>query len=478
MKKDIPLYQTIYHKVVDRILVGSYKKGDRLASEQQIHAKYNVGYTSIRRAMHMLQQDGFISSEERKRPVVLYDPDQPDSQKLLHSIFVQRCDAHLDCYNAMPHIIPGIACMGAGKSDKALLEGLDALSSAPLKQFATQSDLREHAHRYISLVIRQAGNELAEDMFYQCLGFDKLRRIVMPGASLLPGEAQNTLSFLRHLTSLIRQGNLDELHTLLFFFFRQSYFELARQYASVERVYSPDYPPLEFCWNVRQAPTPLYRRVAYDLLRTAQASGFVPGDYFPSEAALMKQYDVAGITIRNALALLASMGFAQAVNGVGTRFISEYCYSSQTNDYLQEYFEALEIFSACGRSLAYTLGGILSPGDIASLKEDAAAYRSRNGLLVRMLGKFIDKTPIHAQRDILDQLQSRMIFGLFINDPQHGSMQQAYLEQMYRQAVDCLEQLEKRNTDEFATRFSALFDATYQSSRARLADLQKAPLCR
>ena len=71
MEKEIPLYQMIYNKLVNRILLGLYPKGYRLSSVEKIRERFGVGYTSIRRALRLLHQEGFIRLEERRRPVAV-----------------------------------------------------------------------------------------------------------------------------------------------------------------------------------------------------------------------------------------------------------------------------------------------------------------------------------------------------------------------------------------------------------------------
>ena len=67
MEKSIPLYKLLYNKIVNRILTGLYPKDYLLSSMQKIHAEHDIGYTSIRKAMHLLQQENFIQLEERRR---------------------------------------------------------------------------------------------------------------------------------------------------------------------------------------------------------------------------------------------------------------------------------------------------------------------------------------------------------------------------------------------------------------------------
>lgn len=67
---------------------------------------------------------------------------------------------------------------------------------------------------------------------------------------------------------------------------------------------------------------PVYRQIA-DVLRGAIESGkLAPGERIPSEAELMRRFDVAQGTVRNALGLLRGEGLVQAEHGRGV-FVRE-----------------------------------------------------------------------------------------------------------------------------------------------------------
>lgn len=473
MEKEIPLYMTIYHKVVNRILVGFYRKGQRLSSAQKVHDQYGVGYTSIRRAMRLLQEDGFIRLEERKSPEVIFDPEDPKCQALRWQIFLRRCGAHLDCYRAMPYLVPGMAALGAARRSDALLEELDGFSGAGPAELSTRSGLLMHVHAYVRRLIGGAGSGLADDLIYQLLGFDELRCIVLESGPLMPGEAENALSWLAHLTDLVRRDEVEEVHALLSHCYRQMACELERVFRDVDRSALTG-RSLEFSWYVRQSPTPLYRKIAYDLLRRAQADNLSPGDSFPPEAALVERYGVAGVTIRSALALLGELGFARTINGVGTQFAADYRYSAKADEHVREYFESLELLAACARALALSAAPRLGRADVDALRAGAADYRERNGLLVWLFNRLLTFVPPNpALGNIIDQLEGRLIFGLYLNDPAHGPLQQRYHEATYLSVLECLARLERREARAFAERFSGLFDETLRASRARLARLRE-----
>ncbi|MEU0239703.1 GntR family transcriptional regulator [Nocardiopsis sp. NPDC006198] len=68
-------------------------------------------------------------------------------------------------------------------------------------------------------------------------------------------------------------------------------------------------------------PTPSqYRRIAAELRERIAGGDLVPGDALPSEAALVRQYDVSRGTARQALSELEGTGLVIAVHGKG-RFV-------------------------------------------------------------------------------------------------------------------------------------------------------------
>lgn len=67
-------------------------------------------------------------------------------------------------------------------------------------------------------------------------------------------------------------------------------------------------------------PPSQYRRIAAELRERIASGDLAPGDALPSEAALVRQYDVSRGTARQALSELEGTGFVIAVHGKG-RFV-------------------------------------------------------------------------------------------------------------------------------------------------------------
>lgn len=471
MEKEIPLYRMIYNKIVNRILVGLYPKGYLLGSVQKIHEEYQIGYTSIRRAMRLLQQEGFIRLEERRRPMVVFDEADPRCRELRWRVFLSRRETHLDCYRALPCLLPGLVQLGARRCTPKLLEALEALCAQPETRFATRNDLLVLVYTWQALVVRQADNDLAMDLFLQTRGFDDLRYIVMPAEELMPGEAHALLQYLGYWTKLLRQGDLDSLHTLVSIFCQQSRCALERQFRPLaELPESRQVHPVEFNWYVCQSPTPLYKKIAGDLLRTVQLEGMEAGDSFASEAALMEQYGVAAVTVRAALALLNSLGVAQTANGVGTLFTGTCACTPEAQPYIRECCESLDILTGCSGALALAAAQRLSREEKTALRAQAQTRRSREGLVLWMLRQFVGAVPSRALENIFDQLETRYIFGLYVSGLPGAPGQAEQREEVWRKVMDCLDRLEE-DGDGFAAGFSALCQQRRQELRTRLEPL-------
>lgn len=68
----------------------------------------------------------------------------------------------------------------------------------------------------------------------------------------------------------------------------------------------------------RDVPVPLYHQVKVAILREIEGGRWSPGDQLPTENELGEQFHVSKITIRQALAALAQLGYIRREQGRGT----------------------------------------------------------------------------------------------------------------------------------------------------------------
>lgn len=60
----IPLYVTVYETISEWLKEGKYKPGDKLPGENILAEQLNVSRGTLRQAMLLLQEDGFIVNQQ------------------------------------------------------------------------------------------------------------------------------------------------------------------------------------------------------------------------------------------------------------------------------------------------------------------------------------------------------------------------------------------------------------------------------
>ncbi len=73
-KNDKALYLKAYRKLRDLIIHGYYKNGDKIMSEAELANQMGIGRTSLRTALVLLSEDGYIKTFQGKGTYVVYDP--------------------------------------------------------------------------------------------------------------------------------------------------------------------------------------------------------------------------------------------------------------------------------------------------------------------------------------------------------------------------------------------------------------------
>ena len=61
---DLPKYEMAYRTILDRIKAGRYTVGSRMPTEGELAAHFGISRVTIRRALDMLVQDGFVESKQ------------------------------------------------------------------------------------------------------------------------------------------------------------------------------------------------------------------------------------------------------------------------------------------------------------------------------------------------------------------------------------------------------------------------------
>lgn len=102
--KGCPLYIEAYRKIRELIVSGYCKKGDKFLSEAELAGIIGIGRTSLRTALVLLYEDGYLKTYQGKGTYVVYNPpkgtqDYPSNYLLPRQRLKNICDNVSVLYN-------------------------------------------------------------------------------------------------------------------------------------------------------------------------------------------------------------------------------------------------------------------------------------------------------------------------------------------------------------------------------------------
>jgi len=190
-----------YGRILKAIITSELKPGEPVA-EIQIAERFGFGRTPVREAVKRLENEGFISSSERKKRVYILFP------KDIEEIFTLK--------QAIESIVSAKAATLAGQQDKEDLENLlgeiDALKSEPNTDQFVQKwlDLDVRFHR---LLFKMAQNSRAESIIDNLnLQF---RRIKL-GMMVLEGRVEKAIHEHSEIGRAVLAGDSEAASRLMY----------------------------------------------------------------------------------------------------------------------------------------------------------------------------------------------------------------------------------------------------------------------
>lgn len=92
-KKGMPSYIPIYNQLYEDIISGMYEKGSLLPSEHILSEKYHVSRNTLRQALTILNQDGYIYKKQGKGTFVSYDKEKKQKDKIYNFLTEDALEA-------------------------------------------------------------------------------------------------------------------------------------------------------------------------------------------------------------------------------------------------------------------------------------------------------------------------------------------------------------------------------------------------
>ncbi|MDO4273818.1 MAG: GntR family transcriptional regulator [Eubacteriales bacterium] len=310
MKNDVVMYEKVYKILKNKIECGLLPGGMKLPSRANLCREFQTSEKTIRRALKMLEQEGFVETMKRRRPVVAYHYADPYHAGVLS---LEKADA-----SAANDILKTgvLLCYPVNGKGMALCNGEEwQIPDTIVGQMDPEkpTEFWRLSNRLWRFFISRNENEFILRAV-DSLGFAEL--------DPLPGTHEMREVYLSALKELIHTlkagGNPQEVHFDDLFELYRFLTESAEE-VPVRRV-RPDSPMRVGTKGLEQTlrrGQERYSSVYLDLLGLIAVGYYQPGERLPSHEELQSMYNVSIDTTIKAIQTLQEWGVVTATRGKG-----------------------------------------------------------------------------------------------------------------------------------------------------------------
>lgn len=472
MKAETHLYEMVYQSMLTQFYNGTLRCGHSLPSQQVLCRQYNIGITTIRKVMRMLEENGFIRTASGKRAVVCFN----DKDQAYISTLLRRRESISDVCRGLEILMPSIYVAGA-----RLYTAYDKLeASLPAAGRETDSykpyiQINQFLTEFLIPLNNPVILDLRSDMeHYAWIPYLSVSDMAYP-YTLTEGYA---CSFLLQVQSLARQKQDRALSDCL----QQIYRGMGKHAADYLDMLKDKYPEVtekdSYHWFSGKSRIPLYTVVARDLFKRTEMGEFDSRTYLPSVPQLMKEYDISKSTASNAIALLSDIGFVRILDkkGIvrrkGEDLSPVRLDEKKITEHIIMFLDILQILAICSNRLSSAAFSSLSP---SGKKETAKLWSGypepgSTALIVQILLHFLKKQiPYPCLQNILDQFDDILIWGHYMDRVKTQTAESKALTQEMQHLFSKLPDALLQNDEAAFTRiFSSIFSMLYQDSREQL----------
>lgn len=415
------LYHLIYGYLLARIHFGFYPKGEHLPSIHKLSRLFGVSTMAVRGALKLLEEEGYITGETKRKNVVIYDAVTPGN-KLPDCLSIKEEDL-LDLHKSFDLIFPDIFFYGLiGCGEEEVRELYQILERPTVSWDEPTVDFLAH-------VVMSLKNSLLLDLYYDVILF----------------AYPSYLSFLARDADRWKRA-YDDLRTNLFqlLALKQSQNSNAL-WETMQRAY-PDFGPDSdlvklperdsiYQWGKPQ----LCISSSNEIVRRIFFGRYPVNTFLPSVRVLAEELDTAVITMRRSIVLLNDLGVVESINGRGTRVLPPEQGiervkwrdpAIQKNILL--FLESLHILTITCRPLTLAAFPNLSRDDfrIMAKELEAAKDMEHEGIVFAVLTPICAAARLPALKVIYDRLMSLLVWGIPFSNMQPLLRIDCYTEQL------------------------------------------------
>lgn len=413
-------YYSVYRDIIVQIYTGTYQKGDVLPSLKELCYIYGVGRNTVRSALHLLQEHGYVTMEPRKQAVISFDIDNPKYQKFYLAEVVGRKEAVLQVYDFMELIMPEIFVYIQKMLSRSLRNEIAGLVGffAENLSVKTEAKLQAGILQLFRLIIALPNNHLLEQLFAALISYVQLPVSSSEWDKLkFQAIAPFFKTTFKKFEKLVIAQEHEKLKKQIGLFCQMMKKKSDRYLTRIgKKIESEDVnSAFNFTWSLTGKSD--YVQLASILISKIGREEYKNGDILPSYAQLAQENGVSVITSRNAIEILGRLELVSTINGVGTK-VKGFDLTSrelffkdmEMRKNIVSYFEALQLIIIISRPILHRTEEVMTEKDKADLKGQFL-----NQGLTSCFEVMLKYAGLPAALPVFECLKNELAWGYLIN---------------------------------------------------------------
>lgn len=458
--------EIIYDYFSSRIKFGYFTEGEQLPSIPKIRKQFGVSALTVRAALQLMKEHGYIETSERTPATVIFKPDEKTEKQ-----YVQYFLSHKEG-------IDDICCSSDIIFKPIIQQYFQRYDKASIKRMRTKlekADLR--TVKPVIMFYAEAMQPLNNSLIIN-LHWEMARYLSTPYLHSFNFEESNAQAaeHINVILDLLEAGQFQQAAKEAGLFNENVTHQFHKRiHSSFSEHHQIEQIP--FKWHIYREHPQLCYTLAADIMSKIDQQVYKQGDLLPSCKALSLEYQVSFITARRTVALLNDMCITESINGVGARVISENLLSTPDFSHLQIrrslvlYLQAMQICSlTCEYVAVHTLSA-LNRDSFQVLEQEIQTLIDKHitcltgETCLRFIG---ENNPSPFVKEVYNQLYHLMLWGhslhIFFKAPESNNPFNVY-------TVTLIESLNNGDIQGFAKTLAVLLSLALKSSKMLLLQL-------
>lgn len=428
--------EIIYDYFTSRIRFGYFMHGEQLPSIPNIRRQFGVSALTVRAALSLMKENGFIETAERIPATVIFQPDEQSVQDYIQ-YFLSHLEGMDDICRNSDIIFSPIILQYFQKQEKASIKRMrsklkraDYRTAKPIIMFYAEA-------------MQPLNNSLIVNLHWEIVRYLSTPYLKRP----FNFEETNSqaAAHIEQILDLLEAKQFSQAAKETEVFNEKvTYQFLKRIHSSFKTDESIEKIP--FHWHIYREHPQLCYTLAAEIMSKIDKQIYKQNEFLPSCRELSIEYGVSFITARRTVSLLNDMRVTESINGVGARVISEK--NTASPDFLQPqirkslilFLQSMQISSLTCENVAIHTLSTLDSGKLQSLEQELMTHLSNNStyLVGEVCLCYIgENSPSPFIQEVYGQLHRLMLWGhslhMFFQDTQNINFYKYHTEQLCRQ---------------------------------------------